>query len=200
MNVVRSTHARTDPEDPLAIPAAPIVEWFRVDATRRIAKFLAIGATGMVAGSLSIARLVMTAPHVVRYASRSPTRYPVIWPATTLEPSTVAWAVLGFSLVVGCGLVAVLGLRRVLSEESYLALRVDGVLFEHGEARRFARWEDVDDVRHDAERDALVIALRGDDAPWTIESRFAGASNAEIAKKAVTVRRRALFGMYDRRR
>lgn len=198
MDIAR-TRDRTDPEDPLAIPAAPIVEWFRVDATRRIAKYLAIGASGMLAGSVAVARLVMTAPtHVVLYGSRSPTRYPVIWPATPVDPETLAWTLIGFALVVGCGLFAVLGLRRVLSEESYLALRVDGVLFQSGERRRFARWDDVEDVTHDPERDALVLALRGEETPWALDARFAGASNAEIAKKALTVRRRALFGMYDR--
>ncbi|AKF04843.1 hypothetical protein [Sandaracinus amylolyticus] len=196
---IADARERTDPEDPLGIPAAPIIEWFRVDATRRIAKLLAIGATGMVAGSFSIARLVMTAPHAVRYATRSPARYPILWPESSVAPTTFLWAALGFALVVGCGLVAILGLRRVLSEESYLALRVDGVLFAHGEARRFVRWEDIDDVRHDAARDAIVWVLDGDD-PWVLDARFAGGSNAEIAKKAVTVRRRALFGLYPRAR
>lgn len=189
--------ARTDPEDPLGIPAMPIVEWFRIDASKRIARYLAIGAAGMVAGSFGIARLVMSAPHAVLMASRSPTRGAVLWPTATLDPTTVALALLGFAVLVGGGLFAILGLNRVLSEESYLALRVDGALLVHGDARRLVRWEDVTDVVHDATRDAIVLAREGADE-WVIERRFAGATNAEIVKKAIEVRRRALFGMYRR--
>lgn len=193
---IAEARPRTDPEDPLGIPAAPIVEWFRIDATRRIAKYLTIGAAGMVAGSFSIARLVMGAPHAAVMATRSPTRVPVLWPAVALEPTTIAWALIGFALIVGGGLFAILGLQRVLSDESYLALRVDGALFVRGAARRFVRWEDIADVRHDAARDAIVFACdRGD---WPLEARFAGATNRDIVKKALEVRRRALFGMYRR--
>lgn len=192
---IAEARPRTDPEDPLAIPAVPIVEWFRVDATRRIARYLAIGATGMAAGSFSIARLVMSAPHAAMVASRSPTRHPVLWPASDLDATTTAWAAIGFALVIVCGLVAIVGLNRVLREESYLALRVDGVLFVHGDARRFLRWEQIDDVLHDRGRDAIVL-VRDDGERSTIAQRFAGGSSAEIVQKALAVRRRALFGLY----
>lgn len=194
---IATVPARTDPEDPLGIPAMPIVEWFRMDASRRIATFLGVGAAGMVTGSFGIARLVMSAPHAALIASRSPTRGVVIWPTATLDPTTVALAVLGFAVLVGGGLVAILGLNRVLSEESYLALRVDGALLVHGDARRLVRWDDVADVRHDPTRDAIVLVREGGDE-WAIERRFAGATNGEIVKKAAEVRRRALFGMYRR--
>jgi hypothetical protein len=195
--------ARIDPEDPLGVPAAPIIEWFRIDETRRIGRYLAVGAAGMATASLALARLVLTAPLMAHVGSRSPTRYPImagdgLLPAAAVPISTVALALLGFGALVGCGLFAILGLKKVLSEESYLALRVDGVLFVRADGtRRFARWEEIEDVRHEAAGDAVVLAMH-EGEPWALAWRFAGAGNAEIARKAAAVRRRALFGMYKR--
>jgi len=168
---IAHVRARVDPEDPMEIPLAPIVDWYRIDATRRILLFLAIGAASISVGMIAVAGLVV---------------------GRGLE--SLGWGLLGIAIVLGGGAVTVLGTMRILWEESYLALRVDGALFVRGEQRRYARWEDVEDVRHDAERDALVIVRDGHE--WVLADRFAGVSHEEIAKRARAIRRRAIHGMY----
>ena len=168
---IAHVRARVDPEDPLEIPLAPIVEWYRIDATRRIGVFLAIGAVSMSIGMVAVAGLVVG--HGL---------------------ASLAWGLVGIAIVLGGGAVTVLGTMRILWEESYLALRVDGALFVRGEQRRYARWDDVEDVRHDAERDALVIVRSGHE--WVLTHRFAGVSHEQIAKSARAIRRRAIHGMY----
>jgi len=164
---------RTDPEDPLAIPAAPIVEWYRVDVTRRVVQRLAVGAGCMIVGMLAVSRLVMGA-----------------------GAGSLVWGLLGIVVVIGGGCYAVIGLQRILGEEQYVALRVDGVLLVDGDARRYRRWEEIDDVRHDRAFDAVVL-VSGDEE-WSLAERFAGIANADLARAAASVRRKALFGLFRR--
>jgi hypothetical protein len=193
--MIATTKARTDPEDVREIPLAPIAFWFRINESRRIAKFLSVGASGMVLGALLIARLVTRAASISVLTSHSPTRVPMTWPPPAPDPETWVPALLGFTFLVGGGLFAILGLRRVLEEERYLALRVDGLLFVDGSTRRFVSWDDVADVRYEAPGNAIVF-VRESASDWVLDCRFAGASNSEIVKKALEVRRRSLLGMY----
>lgn len=170
MAIVRS-RAPTDPEDPLQIPVAPIVEWYRVDATRRILGFVGLGAVAMILGMLAVADLVRA--HGVE---------------------AIVSGLLGIGCVVLGGAVAIVGVTRALSEERYLALRVDGALFVDGPRRWIVRWEEVEDVRHAAGEDAIVF-LRRQGEPRVLALRFAGASNVEIARRAAALRRKALFGL-----
>lgn len=168
---IAHVRARVDPEDPIEIPVAPIVEWYRIDASRRLAVFLTIGAIGMSSGMLAVAALVVGE-----------------------GPRSLALGLLGIALVVGGGVTAIAGTMRAMWEESYLALRTDGALFVRGERRRYARWDDVDEIRHDPARRALVIVRAGSE--WILEERFAGATHREIAERASAVRRKARMGLY----
>jgi hypothetical protein len=163
---------RAELEDRGEIPLAPIVEWYRVDATRRIGAALSFGAIAMVIGMFMVSGLVFGR-----------------------DLASAAWGVAGITEVIAGGLATLIGLQRVLSEESYVALRVDGVLLVRPTGWRLVRWEDVEDVRHDRARDAIVL-VQYSGSEWTIGERFSGITNADLAKNAATVRRRALFGMY----
>ncbi len=149
----------------------------------------------MVLGALLMARLVTTSASLPLFVPRSPTRVPMTWPPAAPDPETLALALVGFAFLVGGGLFAILGLRRVLEEERYLALRVDGLLFVDGASRRFVSWDDVAEIRYEAEGNAIVFE-RESASEWMLDCHFAGASNSEIVKKALEVRRRALLGMY----
>lgn len=206
------------PRDARAPEGAPIVEWFRLDASRRIVRSLALGASIMLLGSIvSAAGLVMSRgslPHPVVAARRdSLARDPAIDPhtgATISGPGAASrpagasplleltTGLVALGCLVGGGLTAILGLRRVLAEESYLALRHDGALFVHGDEERFVAWEDVEDVRWDASTDALLFVSHDGEAVPLV-ARFADVANEEIAKRARAVRRRAVFGLLPRR-
>ena len=56
---------RVDPEDPLEIPLAPMIEWYRVDATRRIAILLAIGSIAMSVGVFAVVGLTLRGRRLV---------------------------------------------------------------------------------------------------------------------------------------
>lgn len=193
--VIATTRAPTDPDDVREIPLAPIVVWFRIDESRRIAKFLSLGGCAMVLGALLVARLVTRSSSASLIASRSVARMPMMWPPAAPDLEVLSVALLGFAFLVGGGLFAILGLRRVLEEERYLALRVDGLLFVDGATRRFVPWDDVAEIRYDSPHDAIVF-VRESASDWALGQRFAGTTNAEIVKTALEVRRRALLGMY----
>jgi hypothetical protein len=213
----RAPHAGDDAtrRDP---PGPPIVEWFRLDASGRIVRSLALGAGIMLLGSLVSAGALLASrgalphpmigsrrdvlvgdpaidPHTGRAAGEA--RGPDVVPRSPiLELTTGLFA---FACLLGGGLTAILGLRRVLSEESYLALRHDGALFVHGEEERFVAWEDVEDVRWDAGTDALLfVSHDGEAVP--LHARFADIANEEVARRARAVRRRAVFGLLRGRR
>jgi hypothetical protein len=193
---------------------APIVEWFRLDASRRIVRSLALGAGIMLLGSIvSAAGLLMSRgslPHPVLAARRDALASdPAIDPRTGSARDAAAGArasagpspvlelttgLLALACLVGGGLTAILGLRRVLAEESYLALRHDGALFVHGDEERFVAWDDVEDVRWDASTDALLFVSHDGEAVPLV-ARFADVANEEIARRARAVRRRAVFGL-----
>jgi len=154
------------------IPRAPIVEWYRVDATRPIAAYLACGVAGMVTGMLAVTKLVLDR-----------------------DASGLVCGAFGILVVVGGGLTTLIGLHRMLRDECYIALRVDGALFVRPDGWKLLRWDEVEDVRYDAARNAVVLIGR-DGSEWALGDRFAGIDNAQLAKHAATVRRRALFGMY----
>ena len=110
---------------------------------------------------------------------------------------SVSLAVL--ACLVGGGLTALLGLMRILGEERYLALREDGALMVLDDTERFVSWEDLEAVRWDAARDAVMLVPYGGDAV-AVSERFADIGNSELAKRAENIRRRAQFGLFARGR
>lgn len=180
----------TRPKDP------PIVEWYRLDASRSILKTLMLGASIMLLGSLVSAWGLFSSrgsiPHpllghrgAVLAAEAAPERSPVLEITTGL---------VALGCLVGGGFTAILGLKRALSEECYLALRHDGALFVSGETERFVAWDDLEDVAWDARTDALLfVGHDGEAVP--LVARFADVTNEELAKRVRAVRRRAVHGL-----
>ena len=99
---------------------------------------------------------------------------------------------LGLVLVATGAIFAIVGLRRVLDEESYLALRSDGALFVRGGERRLVAWSDVEDVL--TEHGHLVL-LAHDGTKAEIDAVFSGRPIEDVVRVAREVRRKALFGL-----
>lgn len=171
---------------------------FRVDASHRLGRVLAAGASLVLAGSVLSAAGMLVAhgrgplgavPPAARHLASPtdalghalPTSWLELWPG-----------IVGLALVAAGALSAILGLRRVLDEEAYLALRSDGALFVRGGERRLVRWGDVEDVR--AERGHVVLV--GHDGTATeIDAVYSGRPIEDVVRVARDVRRKALFGL-----
>jgi hypothetical protein len=112
--------------------------------------------------------------------------------AYTPDHVRLALTAIGFTCIVGAGLRAILGLRRILEDDAYIALRTDTLVFhDAGRDTTFA-WDAIEDVA--AAPDGVTLVLR--DAPaTTLRRSFAGVTSTELAKRIAHVRRRVLFGL-----
>lgn len=186
-----------EPEDE---PGGLIVEHYRLDASVALGRALGWASLIVTVGSVVMAVAILLprldgthAPPgdaVFRGGEVTAEGRPVHRPVG-LE---LALGALGLACIATGGAVAIVGLRRVLSEESYLALRTDGAYFRCGAERALVRWDDVEEVRWD--EDAREVRFeRHDGTAWVRAERYAGIEGAELAKRAADVRRKALFGL-----
>ena len=153
-------------------PSPVLVEWYRVDVTRRLVAVLAVAALIMLVGCLAATASVRTAatPDHVRFALTA----------------------VGLVCIVGGGLRAILGLHRILADDAYLALRTDTLVFhDAGRDTRIA-WDAIEDVT--AVPEGVALTLR-DGATTRLTRRFADVTHSELARRIAHVRRRVLLGM-----
>jgi len=173
--------ARIGPDDGV-VGEALIVAYHRVDPTARIVKYLAIGAAAMSGGLLVMAGAFSRLGHAsLDFFADSRVMF-----------MGLGLGAIGLTFMTLGGLYAILQLRRILSEEQYLALRTDGALFRDGDALSLLRWEDVESVRADGDR---VVFVRHDGAEWIRAERFADTDAEALAERAAEIRRKALFGL-----
>lgn len=158
-----------------------IVAWYRVDPTPRILRVLALGAAVMTLGSVVMGAAFAELGH-------SPVDF------TDQRALWIAFGIggAGLATVLSGGVVCILGLRRVLAEERYLALRTDGLYLRDGTEREVIPWDDVREVGHEGE--ALVVE-RQDGRRWVRAERFAGVTAKELAARVRDTRGKALFGL-----
>jgi hypothetical protein len=152
-----------------------LIEWYRVDQTRRIRRALVTGA-----GILTLGACIAAVSFVTH--QREAVRH---WTAVFGILSTIVGA-----------LIAVIGMARVLATDTYLAVNAEGVVLNLDEAgeKRLLRWDDLERVRFDGARGAVVFALR-DGGEVVTETSFAGAEKKDLAARLDFLRRRAGFGM-----
>lgn len=182
-----------------------VVEHYRLDASRALSRALGTGAFVVTLGAVLMGVAILVPRLDPSREARPMTARAAIFrgqavtaDGTPVPSQTTAWelalAGLGLICVAGGSAWAILGLRTVMSEESYLALRNDGAYFRHGRERSLLPWEEVETVRWDPEARAVVF-VRHDGSTWVRAERFAGTEGSEIAKRASEVRRKALFGL-----
>lgn len=173
--------ARIGPDEG-GVGDALIVAYHRVDPTARILRYLGIGAAAMSGGSVVMAGAFARLGHASLdfFADQR-----VMFLGFVLGAVGLSFMTLG-------GLYAILNLKRILSEEQYLALRTDGALFRDEAELTLCRWEDVEAIRAEGDR---VIFVRHDGSEWVRAERFADTDAEALARRAAEVRRKALFGL-----
>lgn len=89
------------------------------------------------------------------------------------------------------------GLFRGLCSERYISLRRDGLVVRVEGAPVLIAWNELEEVRHLAAEQCVLLVLNcGRELQLT--DRYTGAEVGQLAKQIATVRRRALWGFYDR--
>ena len=152
-----------------------ILAWFRVDQSRSIGRLLLRSALILLAGSVLVAGY---------------------W-TTELHPPPHRWAFGasgGFLCVIG-PLTALLGLRKILSEDAYVALRTDGVFLSNATragGEQLIGWDDFIDAAE--EGGATVLSMR-DGSPLVFDRPLAGADARVFARQLAQMRRRLLLGI-----
>lgn len=182
--------------------AGLIVEHYRLDASTSMRRALGLASLVVTAGALLMASAIVVSRHDGG-ARATPVRDALFRAGeVTAEGAPVerppglelALGVAGLACIALGGASAIVGLRRVLTDESYLALCTRGAYFRAGAERALVFWEDVEAVRWDAEERAVRFE-RHDGSAWIRAERYAGIDGPSLAKRAAEVRRKALFGL-----
>lgn len=200
---VRSEAAVADAENDA--PGGLIVEHYRLDASRALSRVLGVAASIVTLGAFLMAiaillpRLDARAPLPAASSRAAIFRVGAVREdGTPIVSNTSEWelglGILGLLCIAGGAGAAIVGLRRVLTEESYLALRTDGAYFRHARERSLLPWDEVEAVRWDP-RSRAVLFVRHDGSEWARGERYAGIEGEALAKRAAEIRRKALFGL-----
>jgi hypothetical protein len=168
-------------------PDIHIVDWYRVDNWPRMRRVLAVGPA-----LLSLGGLVMA----VSFSTR--------------EPGTVraVAALVGMAIVASGAGTTLAGMYRILRDDSYLAIRTDGLAMRLGAVETLLPWAELSRARWDAvlahlvlERSEQPVVERGDEAiverreSLIVARRFAGVGGPALAERIERARRRASMGM-----
>src|SRR5689334_16089050 len=128
-------------------PEGAMLEYYRVDSIRRVARALVIGPSILLLGAILVALSIV----VSRYA----------------EAGRWVLGVAGAICTAGGPIYVIFKLHRALREEAYLALRTDGLLYHRGAERELVAWDAIEKVRWDAEAQVLRLERREGEA-WVI--------------------------------
>lgn len=201
----RAHSAATVAEPDDDAPGGKIVAYYRLDPSRSLRRALGWGAFIVTLGAFVMALAILlpriggeremhtttARAAVFRGSEVTADGTPIVSRTSTWE---LALGAFGLLCIASGAATAIVGLRRALAEESYLALRTDGAYFRRGDERALILWEEVEEVRWVPDAGALWF-VRHDGPPWIRAERFAGIDGPELAKRASEVRRKALFGL-----
>jgi hypothetical protein len=160
-------------------PNVRIVDWFRVDPWPRMRRVLIAGPALLTFGGLVVAvQFVTRAPPGLRALS----------------------AALGLALVASGAGFTLVSMYRILREDTYLAIRTDGVVYRsdegngEGEGQTRIAWDDLARARWDAAAGAIVLEPVAGDV-LLVARRFAGISGPALAERIERSRQRASMGL-----
>jgi hypothetical protein len=177
-------------------PEIRIVDWYRVDNWPRMRRVLIVGPA-----LLSLGGLVMAVSF------------------STHEPAAVraAAALVGMAIVASGAITTLAGMYRLLRDDSYLAIRTDGVAMRLGAVETLLPWADLSRARWDealahivlerseqavVSRSEQTVVSRSEQAVVSrseqtviVSRRFAGVGGAALAERIERARRRTSMGM-----
>jgi hypothetical protein len=155
---------------------ATILDWYRADPWPRMRRILVIGPALLSLGGLVVA---------VSFATRQP------------QSTRSIAAVVGLALVAAGAGLTLAGMFWILRDDTYLAIRTDGVAVRLPPRETLIPWSDLARARWDKALAALVLE-RGDGEVLVVPRGFAGIAGPDLAAKVEQARRRASLGMLGR--
>jgi hypothetical protein len=145
-----------------------IVEWFRLDQSKRIRRVLVTGAATLTCGGVVVGGAFLT--HQAEALQR------------VAACAGVALTVLGAAWTA-------FGMQRILAVDSYLALCKGGVLAKLDGRECFFAWDEIERVTFDDARPAVLLELKG--GVFAFDQPLAGASPREAARRIDHARKKA---------
>jgi hypothetical protein len=110
------------------------------------------------------------------------------------ERVRVVATVLGLVLTLAGPVTAILGLRRPLNEDLYIAVLLEGLLLHLEGEPKTIPWDDLLRVTARPATPGLVLELR-DGSRIALDGVFAGVTSAELAARLDDARRKAAFSL-----
>lgn len=151
-----------------------VIEWYRLDESRRLTRVLVLGALLLLTGAISAA--------VALGAARVPA-----------EMRTVLGFIGGIFTAAG-PLSVIIRLQMAMRKDDYLMLRADGLLSHVESARFFLPWDTMDHVSYDEASNVIEVHMRNEDV-YRLRDRFCGIGPRELAKRLDMVRRKAIWNL-----
>ncbi len=148
-----------------------LIEWYRIDPTPRVARVLAVAVPLIFVGCVCLA---------LAWIGRG-------------ETAGLRWvfACVGAMSNVGGPVYAIVGLRRVLTYDEYVAMRTDGLELKLESHAAFYAWESLDELVLD---DAGGLVLP--DTYVVLPARFSGIDARGLVRRMEQQRKRALLGLH----
>ena len=152
-----------------------VVSWFRLERNHQLTRILMVGAPLVLIGDVC-------AGFAIAFEWMGPLVQTVVLVvgivATAAGPGYVIWK-----------------LRHLWGEDHYVALGTKGLRYVGKEGQWFLPWEEVEEI---SLREEAAVAIGTTDGPAKLVSGpFAGTTAPELVKTIETVRRKALFGLYN---
>jgi hypothetical protein len=155
--------------------APRILEWYRADPWPGMRRVLVIGPAILTLGGLVIA---------VSFLSR------------VSHDVRVDTATAGFILITSGALATIFGMGSILRDDSYVALRTDGLAVRRAGRETLVAWGTLVAARWDPARSEVVLERAdADGPPIAFAGGFARATGAEVAERIEQTRRRAALNM-----
>ncbi len=150
-----------------------IVEWYRADPWPRMRPVLLVGPPLLTLGGLVVAVSFLThQPRDVRLVA----------------------AVVGLGLVAGGALFTMVGMQWTLRDDTYLALRTDGVVIQASGREVVIGWDELESAGWDPSRRELVLS-RKLGARVVLGRPFARISGPALAARVTAVQRRITMNL-----
>jgi hypothetical protein len=153
--------------------APRILEWYRADPWPGMRRVLVAGPSLLTLGGLVIA---------------------VSFLSSVSGEVRIDTSAAGFALIGSGALVTIFGMGRILRDDSYVALRTDGVAIRVSGQETLVPWDGLVGARWDPSRSALILERTGSPA-IVVERGFARTPGPEVAQRIEQTRRRAALNM-----